>query len=292
MACLRALPALKEGTLEALIFIFSPVWGFLPSLALRSLTENFPKPVILTSSPPLSASVTTRSKAPKYSWASLAVTPASSAILSMSSVLFMAFPLCRRLLAPRRPRWRYLPAVCTGGGAASQPRAVGGFVGADPVGVRRGTCTTSGTGVSGADTRGKDRARRTPAPDPIAPASRRAVREAARAILDLALLPERGVGNRACQAPASTPISDPIEGRPNSSQALPPRRKSSIHTVSSPDASLHPLLPGAKASSPSSTPKLPSLAVAVSSSLPMRTRTAAPGLMLCAPPSMVVFRLP
>jgi hypothetical protein len=53
---LRALPALKAGTLEAGILIFSPVWGFLPSLALRSRTENFPKPVIRTSSPPLSAS--------------------------------------------------------------------------------------------------------------------------------------------------------------------------------------------------------------------------------------------
>src|SRR3712207_8476329 len=52
------------------------------------------------------------------------------------------------------------------------------------------------------------------------------------------------------------------------SQALPPRRKSSIQTVSPPDAFLQPLLPGAKASSPSSTPKLPSLALAVSSSSP------------------------
>ena len=52
MACLRALPALKEGTFEALISIFSPVWGLRPSLALRSLTENFPKPVILTSLAP------------------------------------------------------------------------------------------------------------------------------------------------------------------------------------------------------------------------------------------------
>src|SRR3712207_7325089 len=64
-ASLRALPALKAGTLWAGIFIFSPIWGFLPSLALRSRTENFPKPVILTSSPPLSASVTTLSKAPE-----------------------------------------------------------------------------------------------------------------------------------------------------------------------------------------------------------------------------------
>src|SRR3712207_6996460 len=45
-ASLRALPALKAGTLWAGIFIFSPVWGFLPSLALRSRTENFPKPVM------------------------------------------------------------------------------------------------------------------------------------------------------------------------------------------------------------------------------------------------------
>src|SRR5215210_2585035 len=89
MASLRALPALKEGTLEAAIFIFWPVWGFLPSLALRSLTQNLPKPVILTSSPPLSVSVTTRSKASKCLWASLVGTSASLAILSISSVLFM-----------------------------------------------------------------------------------------------------------------------------------------------------------------------------------------------------------
>src|SRR5215212_2518373 len=98
MASLRALPALKAGTLEAAIFIFSPVWGFLPSLALRSRTENFPKPVILTSSPLLSASVTTLSKAPKYFWASPSGTPASSAILSMSSPLFMVAPFSGRLL--------------------------------------------------------------------------------------------------------------------------------------------------------------------------------------------------
>src|SRR3712207_1207458 len=95
-ASLRALPALKDGTLEAAIFIFSPVWGFLPYLALRSRTENFPKPVILTSSPLLSASVTTRSKAPKYFCASLSGTPASSAILSISSVLFIVAPLSGR----------------------------------------------------------------------------------------------------------------------------------------------------------------------------------------------------
>ena len=60
-------------------------------LALRSLTENLPKPVILTSSPPLSVSVTTRSKA------SLASTSAFWAIFSISSILFMVFPIWRRL---------------------------------------------------------------------------------------------------------------------------------------------------------------------------------------------------
>src|SRR3712207_5777239 len=95
-ASLRALPALKAGTLWAGIFIFSPVWGFLPSLALRSRTENFPKPVIRTSSPPLSASVTTRSKASRCLCASLVDTWASSATLSMSSVLFTSTPSSRR----------------------------------------------------------------------------------------------------------------------------------------------------------------------------------------------------
>src|SRR5215212_8911658 len=94
MASLRALPALKEGTFWAAIFIFWPVWGFLPSLALRSLTENFPKPVIWTSSPLLSASVTTSSKASKCFCASLFGTSAFSAILSISSFFFMIAPFC------------------------------------------------------------------------------------------------------------------------------------------------------------------------------------------------------
>src|SRR5918997_3434691 len=128
MACLRALPALKEGTLEALIFIFSPVWGFLPSLALRSLTENLPKPVILTSSPALSASATTRSKAPKCLWASPSGTSASSAILSISSVLFMVVPFCRRLLGSRRSRWRSLPLFVREGKPLPTPMLTAGFV--------------------------------------------------------------------------------------------------------------------------------------------------------------------
>src|SRR5215211_2267303 len=97
MASLRALPALKAGTFCAAIFIFWPVWGFLPSLALRSRTENFPKPVIWTSSSPLSASVTTRSKASKCLWASLVDTSASWATRSMSSVLFTSAPSSRHL---------------------------------------------------------------------------------------------------------------------------------------------------------------------------------------------------
>src|SRR5215203_1563847 len=87
---------LGQGTFCAAIFIFSPVCGFLPSLTLRSLTENFPKPVIWTSSPALSASVTTFSKASKCFWASLLGTPASWAILSMSSFFFMFAPFCGR----------------------------------------------------------------------------------------------------------------------------------------------------------------------------------------------------
>src|SRR5215204_2321159 len=84
-----ALPILKAGTFWAEIFIFWPVWGFLPSLALRSLTENFPKSVICTFSQLLSASVTTSSKASKCLWASLLGTSAFWAILSISSFFFM-----------------------------------------------------------------------------------------------------------------------------------------------------------------------------------------------------------
>src|SRR5829696_1655925 len=136
MASLRALPALKPGTLEAAIFIFSPVWGFLPSLALRSRTENFPKPVILTSSPLLSVSVTARSMAPRYLWASPSGTPTSSAILSMSSVLFMAAPFSRRIWLSGGYRL-VQPRVCTRGGATSQPLLPGGFRETDPVGGLR-----------------------------------------------------------------------------------------------------------------------------------------------------------
>ena len=47
----RAEPALNFGTLLAAIWIFSPVCGFTPWRAPRSATENFPKPVKLTSPP-------------------------------------------------------------------------------------------------------------------------------------------------------------------------------------------------------------------------------------------------
>ena len=56
---LSAEPALNFGTLLAGIWIFSPVWGFTPWRAPRSLTENFPKPVKLTSPPRLRVSSTT-----------------------------------------------------------------------------------------------------------------------------------------------------------------------------------------------------------------------------------------
>ena len=32
----------------------------------------------------------------------------------------MVYPSCRRLLAPRRPCWRFLPAVCTGGASGQR----------------------------------------------------------------------------------------------------------------------------------------------------------------------------
>src|SRR5215208_6988961 len=104
MASLRALPALKAGTFWAAIFIFWPVWGFVPSLALRSLTENLPKPVIWTSSPALSASVTTSSKASKCFWASLLGAPVSLAILSIT-FFFMITPFCGRVGPLDEPVW-------------------------------------------------------------------------------------------------------------------------------------------------------------------------------------------
>ncbi len=45
MACFRALPALNLTAFDALIFMVSPVLGFLPFLALRLTFENVPKPI-------------------------------------------------------------------------------------------------------------------------------------------------------------------------------------------------------------------------------------------------------
>ena len=53
-AFLRPEPAVKRGTRLAAIVIVSPVRGLRPSRAPRSATWNLPKPVKLTSSPPLS----------------------------------------------------------------------------------------------------------------------------------------------------------------------------------------------------------------------------------------------
>ena len=53
---LRALPALKEGSLEDGISIFSLVLGLMPSLAARSFTSKVPKPTSATFSPAASAS--------------------------------------------------------------------------------------------------------------------------------------------------------------------------------------------------------------------------------------------
>ena len=56
MAFLRPEPAVKRGTLVAAICIDSPVRGLRPSRAPRSATWNLPKPVNVTSPPPLSSS--------------------------------------------------------------------------------------------------------------------------------------------------------------------------------------------------------------------------------------------
>src|SRR4028118_710700 len=77
----------------------------------------------------------------------------------------MVSPLCHRLVCG--PVGIPCPPVCTGGGTVSHPHIVGGFGETDPVGVRRGTCTTFGTSASGADTRDKAPARRTPRPGPV-----------------------------------------------------------------------------------------------------------------------------
>src|ERR1051325_3783476 len=84
----------------------------------------------------------------------------------------------------------------------------------------------------------------------------------------------------------------PTEGRLNDSHALPPRRKSSTHLVSSPALFFHPLLPGAKASCSGSTAKLPSLTRASRSVSSMRTNILDPGPSRIAPSLMVVLRLP
>jgi hypothetical protein len=103
------------------------------------------------SSPPLSASVTTRSKASKCLWASLVDTLASWATLSMSSVLFTSGSFLPPSSAPLWRVWRDLLAssVCTGGGAACHPFISGEYGGTDPVGVYCGTCTTFSTSASG-----------------------------------------------------------------------------------------------------------------------------------------------
>ena len=54
----NAFPALNLGTLVALILIISPVWGFLPALALLFATEKVPNPVSANLSPFFNAFIT------------------------------------------------------------------------------------------------------------------------------------------------------------------------------------------------------------------------------------------
>src|SRR5262245_52927841 len=88
-----ALPALKRTTFFALILIGAPVWGLRPVRAFRREMPNVPKPTSVTLFPlrrdrsmlPTSASIAFAADA--------FVIAASLATLSISSVLFIDFPL-------------------------------------------------------------------------------------------------------------------------------------------------------------------------------------------------------
>jgi hypothetical protein len=84
-ALFRPLPAVNRGTREAAISMRSPVRGFTPARALRSLTWNLPKPDTVTSLPLRSASSTVASTASTALEASLRVSWARSATCSTSS---------------------------------------------------------------------------------------------------------------------------------------------------------------------------------------------------------------
>ena len=88
------LPTLKFTTFFAAIFISSPVWGFLPTLAGFAFTSHFPQPIKLTSSPFTRASSTTDKKASNFLSASAFVANLPFSANSVTkSFLFILFPL-------------------------------------------------------------------------------------------------------------------------------------------------------------------------------------------------------
>src|ERR1019366_5501258 len=84
-ALFRPLPAVNRGTREAAIWLRSPVRGFPPARAPRSLTWNLPNPDTVTSLPRRSASSTVASTASTARAASCLVRSARSATWSTSS---------------------------------------------------------------------------------------------------------------------------------------------------------------------------------------------------------------
>src|SRR4051812_1015389 len=95
-ACLSLAPALNRGAFDASMVMGSPVAGLTPRRAARSATENFPKPVMLTSDPEASASSMASRVASSTRPASAPDTPARSATCPASSDLFTVSSLPRR----------------------------------------------------------------------------------------------------------------------------------------------------------------------------------------------------
>ena len=91
-ACLSDAPAENFGALEALIFTRSPVRGLTPWRAARLTTENFPKPVMLTSSPFLSVLVTVPTSDSIARAESALLSPLSAATASINCDLFISLP--------------------------------------------------------------------------------------------------------------------------------------------------------------------------------------------------------
>src|SRR5450432_1753214 len=87
----NSFPALNFATFLALILITAPVCGLRPLRAALLLTEKVPKPTSVTLPPPFKVLVTASTKESKEALACVLVTPASSAILAISSALFIIF---------------------------------------------------------------------------------------------------------------------------------------------------------------------------------------------------------